>query len=202
MKLASMLFLSVLSFNSFASFIFSLDEISAKNDDNQIAWDFSGFFEYQNRLDVNSYNFKNLGLAFNIYEYDDTGSQSTTTYNVTMDSFLEFDASSNEAVFDDGYLRIDNLLDEMFGVNDDEGFIFTFFDNSGTDFEFTTGYAGFEPNEGSLCLNIGGAQEFCSDSFISVNVPDEYYAQVSAPATMSMFFLVAIGLVLRRMRDL
>lgn len=195
MKLASMLFLGLFSLNSFASIIykFDFDKISAVNDQNELVWDFSGYLSYSAKSDVNTLNFSDLFFTLNIYDF---GGQSTF-YHISYTDYM------GDGWFADGELYVENLIDEVFGNSDGEGFGFEFVNDVNDEEDFYYFYTGMfsENSTNDTCLTFK-SDVVCAGRFISVNVPDEYYAQVSAPATMSMFFLVAIGLVLRRMRDL
>ena len=193
MKLASMLFLGLFSLNSFASIIykFDFDKISAVNDQNQLVWDFSGYLSYNAKSDVNTLNFSDLFFTLNIYDF---GGQSTS-YDISYTDYM------GDGWFEQGDLYVENLIDEVFGNSAGEGFGFEFVNDTANDlYYFDTGIFLPDNSTNDTCLTFG-SDVVCAGSLISVNVPDEYYAQVSAPATMSMFFLVAIGLVLRRMRD-
>lgn len=193
MKLASMLFLGLFSLNSFASIIykFDFDKISAVNDQNQLVWDFSGYLSYNAKSDVNTLNFSDLFFTLNIYDF---GGQSTS-YDISYTDYM------GDGWFAQGDLYVENLIDEVFGNSAGEGFGFEFVNDTANDlYYFDTGMFLPENSTNDTCLTFG-SDVVCAGKLISVNVPDEYYAQVSAPATMSIFFLVAIGLVLRRMRD-
>ncbi|MEC8419123.1 MAG: hypothetical protein VXZ36_15035 [Pseudomonadota bacterium] len=193
MKLASMLFLGLFSLNSFASIIykFDFDKISAVNDQNQLVWDFSGYLSYNAKSDVNTLNFSDLFFTLNIYDF---GGQSTS-YDISYTDYM------GDGWFEQGDLYVENLIDGVFGNSAGEGFGFEFVNDTANDlYYFDTGIFLPDNSTNDTCLTFG-SDVVCAGSLISVNVPDEYYAQVSAPATMSMFFLVAIGLVLRRMRD-
>ena len=167
----------VLTFNAHASFLYVFEEIELFNpDDHTDSALLSGLIEYDNEEDINNDMFSRLEFLF--------------TYDGNTVTFTDFDG-----------LVIDNLDDGIFGNGPDE--------NTGEGFEvidFKIGdltadlFVGDEYNDDSnACVLFSNANsEFCSDTPMTILVPESRRPAVSEPSVILTMSLALLFLARRR----
>lgn len=184
MKLAMLLLLSVMSFNSFSSIIYNFEEIEMRNDnDSSRSGLFSGFIQYDSVSKVNSLNFEKFEFIFRF---------GTETVMLTEDYLNE--------------ISIVNLDDGFFGNlsgNKDEGFEFVFeLENHAV--TLSNGLFGLGSNDTCFNLEDQNTNDFtvyCAGSLITVAGPDNNSTSVNSPGSFALFALAICGLVGIRARS-
>lgn len=184
MKLAMLLLLSVMSFNSFSSIIYNFEEIEMRNDnDSSRSGLLSGFIQYDSVSNVNSLNFEKLEFIFSF------GTETVILSEDYLNGISIVD-------LDDGFFGNTN-------GDSDEGFEFVFeLENYWV--TLSNGFFGLGRNDTCFDLEDQGTNDFtvyCAGSLITVTGPDNDATSVNSPGSFALFALAICGLVGIRARS-